>query len=123
MAENAEQRVSSALKAIEPPQLSETQLAAWLQERGFAETVMERVYSLGLRAPKALAWAVFCVFNLALLVLLGASEAFLADFFAPEPELAQFFFLFLGLTLLGGLIGLVLCLDTSRLESPRRPAL
>jgi len=121
MAENAERRVSRVLKAVEPPGQSEPELAAYLREHGFAETVMGRIYALNLRAPKALAWAVFCLLNLALLIVLGASDAFLADFFAPQTELAQFFFLFLGLTLLGGLVGLVLCLDTSRLQHPRQP--
>jgi hypothetical protein len=38
------------------------------------------------------------------------------DFFALQEELGQFFFLFLGITLLGGLIGLVLVSDISRLK-------
>jgi hypothetical protein len=120
MAEDAEERLGRALQQVRLPELNELDLAAYLRNHGFVEAVMRRVYALKLRAPKALAWAVFCVFNLALLVLLGASETFLADFFAPQPQLAQFFFLFLGLTLLGGLVGLVLCLDTSRLQTPRQ---
>ncbi len=123
MAEDAESRAGRLQKQVQLPELNELDLAAYLQDHGFVEAVMKRIYSLQVRAPKALAWAVFCVLNLALLVLLGASETFLADFFAPQPELAQFFFLFLGLTLLGGLVGLVLCLDTSRLQTPRQHGL
>jgi hypothetical protein len=98
---------------------TEVRLAAYLEERGFVETVMDRIYSLDLHPHKSLAWGLFCLANLALLAVLGASPPFLADFFAPQAELAQYFFLFLGITFLGGLAGLVLSVDTSRLLHPR----
>jgi len=101
----------------ELPGETEVRLAAYLQERGFVEAVMERIYSLHLHPRKALAWGLFCLTNLILLLVLGANGPFLADFFAPV-ELGQFFFLFLGITFLGGLVGLVLCVDTSRLLPP-----
>jgi hypothetical protein len=100
------------------PGETEVRLAAYLTEHGFAEAVMERIHSLHLHPRKAVAWGLFCLANLILLALLGANEPFLADFFAPQAELAQFFFLFLGITFLGGLVGLVLCVDTSRLLPP-----
>ncbi len=97
---------------------AEVRLAAYLQERGFVEAVMERIYSFHLHPRKSLAWGLFCLFNLALLVVLGANGPFLEGFFAPQAQLAQFFFLFLGITFLGGLVGLVLSVDTSRLLPP-----
>ncbi len=97
---------------------AELRLAAYLQERGFVEAVMERIYSFHLHPRKSLAWGLFCLFNLALLVVLGANGPFLEGFFAPQAQLAQFFFLFLGITFLGGLVGLVLSVDTSRLLPP-----
>jgi hypothetical protein len=105
-------------QAGELPGETEVRLAAYLTERGFAEAVMERIHSLHLHPRKALAWGLFCLANLILLAVLGANEPFLAGFFAPQAELAQFFFLFLGITFLGGLVGLVLCVDTSRLLPP-----
>jgi len=104
--------------AGEPPGETELRLAAYLTERGFVEAVMERIQSLHLHPRKAVAWGLFCLANLILLVVLGANEPFLSGFFAPQAELAQFFFLFLGITFLGGLVGLVFCVDTSRLLPP-----
>ena len=100
-------------------------LTTYLDERQFVERVMDRIHTLHTRPRKVAAWGIFCLLNLFLLVSLGADRTFLASFFALQAELAQFFFLFLGLTFVGGLIGLVLCLDTSwlahlRLEHPRR---
>jgi hypothetical protein len=95
----------------------ELRLAAYLTERGFVEAVMQRIEALHLHPRKSLAWGLFCLFNLILLVVLGANGAFLEGFF-PHAQLAQFFFLFLGITFLGGLVGLVLSLDTSRLLPP-----
>jgi hypothetical protein len=100
------------------PGETEVRLAAYLTKRGFVEAVMDRIYSLHLHPRKVLAWGLFCLANLILLVVLGANEPFLEDFFAPQVELAQFFFLFLGITFLGGLVGLVLSLDTTRLLPP-----
>jgi hypothetical protein len=97
---------------------AELRIAAYLNERGFVEVVMERIYSLPLHPRNALAWGLFCLANLALLVVLGANEPFLEGFFAPQAQLAQFFFLFLGITFLGALVGLVLSVDTSRLLPP-----
>jgi hypothetical protein len=97
---------------------AELRIAAYLTERGFVDAVMERIYSLELHPRKALAWGLFCLANLALLAVLGANGPFLEGFFAPQAQLAQFFFLFLGITFLGGLVGLVLCVDTSRLLPP-----
>jgi hypothetical protein len=94
----------------------EDRLGAYLEERHFVDRVMDRIYTLQSRTRKVLAWGGFCLINLALLVSFGANRPFLANFFAVQPELAQFFFLFLGLTFLGGLVGLVFCLDTSWLH-------
>jgi len=99
---------------------AELRIAAYLEERGFVEAVMQRIYSLHLHPRKSVAWGLFCLANLILLVVLGANEPFLTDFFAPRAELGQFFFLFLGITFLGGLVGLVLCVDTSHLLPPHR---
>ncbi len=102
----------------EPAGETEVRLANYLEQRGFVEAVMERIYSFHLHPRKSLAWGLFCLFNLALLVVLGANGPFLEGFFAPQAELAQFFFLFLGITFLGGLVGLVLSVDTTRLLPP-----
>jgi len=119
MADKLENPLSQALQPAQLPGETEMRFASYLEERGFVEAVMARIYALHLHPRKALAWGLFCLVNLVLLAALGASPPFLAGFFAPQAELAQFFFLFLGLTFLGSLVGLVLCLDTSRLLHPR----
>ena len=105
--------------AADPAGETEVRLAAYLTERGFVQAVMERIYSLHLHPRKSVAWGLFCLANLALLAVLGANGPFLEGFFAPQAELAQFFFGFLGITFLGGLVGLVLSVDTSRLLPPQ----
>jgi hypothetical protein len=104
----------------ELPGETEVRLADYLERRGFAEAVMARIHSLHLHPRKSVAWGLFCLANLILLIVLGANAPFLASFFEPQAELAQFFFLFLGITFLGGLVGLVLSVDTSRLLPPHQ---
>jgi hypothetical protein len=108
------------LALIELPGEDERRIRAYLEQRGFIERVMARVRALHSRARKAVIWGGFCLVNLLVLLLFGASDPFLSGFFALQAELAQFFFLFLGLTFLGGLAGLVLSLDTSWLGQFRR---
>jgi hypothetical protein len=127
MTEHLEESLSGILPAGEPTEEMagvaklrgeiEGRLSTYLEERGFVQAVMERIYELHLHPRKSLAWGLFCLANLILLVVLGANGAFLEGFF-PHAQLAQFFFLFLGITFLGGLVGLVLSVDTSRLLPP-----
>ncbi len=125
MAEHVEEGLRGILPSGNPPgELdggpggeTEVRLAAYLEERGFVAAVMERIYSLHLHPRKSVAWGLFCLANLILLVVLGANGPFLEGFF-PQAQLAQFFFLFLGITFLGGLVGLVLSVDISRLLPP-----
>ncbi len=120
MDRSIDDRLDQILALIELPGEDERRIRAYLEQRGFIERVMARVRALQARARKALIWGGFCLVNLLALLLFGASDHFLSDFFALQAELAQFFFLFLGLTFLGGLAGLVLSLDTSWLGQFRR---
>jgi hypothetical protein len=119
LAGETEVRSEAELRSeAEPHGEAELRIAAYLQERGFVEAVMQRIYELHLHPRKSLAWGLFCMANLALLVVLGANGSFLEGFF-PHSQLAQFFFLFLGITFLGGLVGLVFSVDTTRLLPPQ----
>jgi hypothetical protein len=118
MDESMDDRLNEILALIELPGEDELKILAYLEQRGFIERVMTRVRLLHSQTRKALLWGGFCLLNLLALLLFGASD--FSDFFALQGELAQFFFLFLGLTFLGSLAGLVLSLDTSWLAQARR---
>jgi hypothetical protein len=120
MDRSIDDRLDEILALIELPGEDERRILDYLEKRGFIERVMARVRALQARARKTLIWGGFCLVNLLALLLFGTSDPFLSGFFALQRELAQFFFLFLGLTFLGGLAGLVLSLDTSWLEQFRR---
>jgi hypothetical protein len=120
MDKSIEERLNEILALIELPGEDERRILAYLEQRGFIERVMTRVRLLHSQTRKALLWGGFCLLNLLTLLLFGASDVFLSDFFALQGELSQFFFLFLGLTFLGSLAGLVLSVDTSWLAQARR---
>ena len=110
-------RRAQSLDSIEPKAGLERDITVYLGKVGFVERVMTDIMEVPGKTRKTLLWAGFCLFNLFLLVLFGTNQSFIVDFFALQEELGQFFFLFLGITLLGGLIGLVLVSDTSWLKS------
>ena len=120
MDKSIDERLDQILALIELPGEDERRIQAYLEECGFIERVMARVRVLQAQTRKVIIWGGFCLVNLLALLLFGASDPFLSGFFALQGELAQVFFLFLGLTFLGGLAGLVLTLDTSWLSQLRR---
>lgn len=95
----------------------EQDIILYLSKVGFVERVMLEIQDVTARTRKTLLWGAFFVLNLFLLLLFGTSQPFIPEFFAFQAELAQFFFLFLGITFMGSLIGLVLSSDTSWLRS------
>ncbi len=107
---------AQSLDSIEPKPGLKRDITVYLGKVGFVERVMTDILEIPGKTRKILLWASFCLFNLFLLVFFGTNQTFIVDFFALQEELGQFFFLFLGITLLGGLIGLVLVSDISRLK-------
>ncbi len=107
---------AQSLDSIEPKPGLKRDITAYLGKVGFVERVMTDILEVPGKTRKTLLWASFCLFNLFLLVLFGTNQSFIVEFFALREELGQFFFLFLGITLLGGLIGLVLVSDISWLK-------
>jgi hypothetical protein len=106
-------QAAESLDSIKPEELLERDIKTYLGNVGFVERVMTDVMDVPRKVRKTLLWAGFCFFNLFLLVVLGINQHFILEFFALQDELSQFFFLFLGITMLGGLIGLVLVTDVS----------
>ncbi|MBA7619537.1 hypothetical protein ES703_26876 [subsurface metagenome] len=113
MNEQWNSRLEEALEQIEFPGEDEQELTGYLKSEQFVDRVMERTINLSGRSQKTIFWALFALLNLLLLFILGINNFIVHDFFALQNALCQFFFLFLGLTLLGSLIGLVLSIDTS----------
>jgi hypothetical protein len=107
---------AQSLDSIEPKPGLKRDITAYLGKVGFVERIMTDISEVPGKTRKTLLWAGFCLFNLFLLVLFGTNQSFIVEFFALQEELGQFFFLFLGITLLGGLIGLVLVGDFSWLK-------
>jgi hypothetical protein len=89
-------------------------ITVYLAEIGFVDRVMTNVMQIPGKTRKTLIWGGFCLFNLFLLIFFGVNPSFFAQFL--QEHLGQFFFLFLGITLLGGLIGLVVVSDVSWLK-------
>jgi len=104
------------LRRVEYPGEEPGRIAEYLESVGFVDQVMRRVHELSRQSRRTVLWGLFAVLNLLLLVLFGTNSLFIPEFFALQAELALFFFLFLGITLLGSLAGLVLSLDTRWLE-------
>ena len=107
---------AQSLVSIEPKARLKRDITVYLGKVGFVERIMTDILEIPRKTRKPLLWASFCLFNLLLLVVFGTNQSFIVEFFALQEELGQFFFLFLGITLLGGLIGLVLVSDISWLK-------
>lgn len=92
-------------------------LRRYLEERNFVERVMSRVRFETERSQKTTAWLLFALINLAFLVVFGSNRYIIGNYFAMQETLSQFFFLFLGISFLGALFGLIMSADTAWIES------
>jgi hypothetical protein len=101
-------------EAIEPKKGLERDISVYLTKIGFVDRVMEDVREIPNKTRKTLLWAGFCLLNIFLLILFGTNPSVIAQFL--QGDLGEFFFLFLGISLLGGLIGLVAVSDLSWIE-------
>lgn len=113
MAANTEDELERLLRLMEFPGEHPDLIRNYLEEHLFVDEVMERIQASAERSQRALAWALFAILDLALLLLMGTNRYMLASYFSFQDSLAQLFFLFLGISFLGGLLGLVVTLDTS----------
>jgi len=107
-----ERKLEKALKSIEFPGEDENNILRQLASRKISESITSQSQLLT-KPAKYTIWVVFAVLNLLLLFLLASNNFILHYFFAFQEILATLFFLFLGLTFLGSLIGLILNMDTA----------
>jgi hypothetical protein len=113
MAEAHNDRLDEILRGIEFPGEDEAAVYAYLAHSRLADRVVAQTFR-DLRATRrSVLWAVFAVLNLLLLALSGSNGYMHNEFFFQQEALKQFFFLFLGLTFLGGVGGLIFSLDTT----------
>jgi len=105
---------SQGLERIEPKEGLKRDIATYLAEVGFIDRVMTDILEIPGKSRKILLWAGFCVLNILLLIVLGTNHSLIAEFL--QGDLGEFFFLFLGISLLGGLIGLIAVSDLSWLK-------
>jgi hypothetical protein len=75
---------------------------------------MADIHEIPGKTKKTLLWAGFCLLNILLLLVFGTNPLVIAQFL--QGDLGEFFFLFLGISLLGGLIGLVVVSDLPWLQ-------
>jgi hypothetical protein len=99
------------LDGIEPKEGLKRDISTYLARVGFVDRVMADIHEIPGKIKKTLLWAGFCVLNIFLLVVIGTNPSMIAQFL--QGDLGEFFFLFLGISLLGGLIGLVVVSDVS----------
>ena len=106
---------AQSLEGLEPKEGLKRDISSYLAEVGFVDRVMADIQEISGKTRKTLLWAGFCLFNIFLLLLLGTNPSLVAQFL--QGDLGEFFFLFLGISLLGGLIGLVAVSDLPWLQN------
>lgn len=111
---------AQSLDGIEPREGLRRDISVYLAKVGFADRVMADIHEIPGKTKKTLLWVGFCVLNILLLVVFGTHPSIVVQFL--HGDLGEFFFLFLGISLLGGLIGLVAVSDLSWFQDhlPRR---
>ena len=110
-------RVEDLLERIEFPGEDRGEMTRYLNSVGFTEKVMNEAAIIQEKRHGGF-WILFTLLNLFLLIVTGANHDFLGRFLSLTPSLVIFFFLFLGVTTLGGIIGLILNLDTGSFRIP-----
>ena len=108
--------IDNFLKTIEFPGEDRVAIDEYLKEHDFTDSVMSRIQELHISEMKSLFWLLFILLNVVLLLFVGGNHYLLFDFLGLHKNLSNFFFLFLGLTLMGGLIGFVLTFDPEKIK-------
>jgi len=78
---------------------------------------MHAVEHARVRLSRVKVWGAVGLLNAAILVIAGANPYLVQDVLALRDDLSTFFFGFLGLTLAGCILGVILSIDLSRVES------
>ena len=109
--------LDEALRTIEFPGSDSNELDTALQETRFTDRVMGKIEYLEHQRRAATFWLIFSLANLAILSVFGVSPMVRSLLLSIHHFFSHIFFFFLGLTFLGGVIGLIFTLDTSRMRN------
>ena len=118
MPQAPDKQIDNILAEIEFPGENAADIRLHLEQRQLPQAIMQQLEDAAVRFRRIIFWIVFAVINLIMLCTSGTSHYVVHELLAYDNTLATFFFLFLGLSLLGSLVGLVLNLDTTRLPEP-----
>lgn len=108
--------IDSLLRSIEFPGEDPEAIRKYLADRGFVDSVMREVYAITHRTQRTGWWLLFAAVNLLILVVLGIDPTLIFARLDYHATLSQFFFLFLGLTLLGSVIGIIITMDSKKVD-------
>ncbi len=109
--------LDEALRKIEFPGSNSNELDIALQETRFTDKVMGKIEYLVHQRRAATFWLIFSLANLAILSVFGVSPLVRSLLLSNHHFFSHIFFFFLGLTFLGGVIGLIFSIDTSRMRN------
>jgi hypothetical protein len=116
MKEKKELTIDALLRSIEFPGEDPEAIRRYLADRGFVDSVMCEVYALKHKTQRTGWWLLFATMNLLILVVLGIDPSVVFSRLDYHATLSQFFFLFLGITLLGSVIGIIITMDAKKVD-------
>lgn len=111
MEEKIDKQLEQILASIEFPAEEEEKITGYLETRDFTALVVKAIHEKNMKIKRNLFWLIFIIINIVVLSLLGTNQFIKNEFFAFQNDLSILFFLFLGVSLFGGLIGLVVYFD------------
>jgi hypothetical protein len=111
-----DRRIEDGLRAIEYPGEDPLWIRDYLEERQFVQAVMKAIAATHVRMSRSTIWAIVGAVNLAVLIVAGLNPYLVEDVLALKDQLYAFFYVALGLTLAGCIVGLVVSLAPRRLE-------
>ncbi|MBN1697354.1 MAG: hypothetical protein JW881_07555 [Spirochaetales bacterium] len=107
MDDHLESELENILKQIEFPGESWNEIMKQIRGRNLENKIMKKIHGRNERAWRVYFWIVFTILNFLILSVMGTNKYIITDYFSLNNDLAALFFLFLGISLLGGLIGLI----------------
>jgi hypothetical protein len=116
MEHDSERQIEAILSRTRFPGEDEGAILEYLDSVNFTDTVMKQVLAEHRTGRKAVVWGALAMFTLLLLVFFGVGGTLSSAVPVVPDILYNFIFLFLGMTFLGSVIGIVLSLDTSWFE-------
>ncbi len=108
------------LNEIELPGETEGRITEYLERSGFTDIVMKKVMIQRRMMNRALVWGIVVIFDFIVLVIMANNGSFVREYLSVYTDLAYLFFLFLSLSFLVGLFGLIYNIDTSWMKRLER---